>query len=122
MIEPATEFGNLNGSPFVKEVRPLSDDERATLMDVAALLQEKGLTDRVGISLLHKHFDLAADEVMVEEESQGSRVLTSAPAKVESLLGRSYLETNWRIEDGKLIPIGACATGMYGQHYGYKND
>jgi hypothetical protein len=86
------------------------------------VLERHGKQHLFGVVLLHKHFDLEDDEILLEEQNPSARSISSHAVKVSELAGKSYKVTSWRLDHGTIRPIGCCAMGMYGQHYGYKDD
>jgi hypothetical protein len=70
--------------------------------------------------LLHKHFDLAADEQLVEYTDAEARLLTIKPVN-RSEVGQ-MIETIWELGDGqndKKVSLGcaqSCWTNVHGGH------
>jgi hypothetical protein len=66
------------------------------------LLQKAGLTPLVGVSRLHKHFDLAADEVIVSMLSNDRSEITTSVRKAGELHGgvQNYIPMTWAFRDG----------------------
>jgi hypothetical protein len=83
----------------IDEVLPLSDDDHAVLKEIGDILRRHQLTDRFGVCLLHKHFDISGDEELVEETDAESRVSTVRVAKRVNNSGRT-IETMWRYANG----------------------
>jgi hypothetical protein len=50
----------------IADVKPIGDPDAACLEDVRLVLARHNALDRFGIALLHNHFDLADDEMMLE--------------------------------------------------------
>jgi hypothetical protein len=113
---------NWNDLPDIDEIDPVEGtEEEACLAEVQEVLERHGKTARFGLVLLHKHFDLADNEVMMEDWDPASRTLTSRPIEVEDLVGKSLKPTTWRFDRPDMPVVGACASGIYGAHYGYKD-
>lgn len=89
----------------VDEVEPLSDRDHLVLTDLRDVLRKHGVTDRFGVCLLHRHFDLNDDEVLVESTDPGARVSTLTVARRNSIQGRS-IETVWRFSKDRSIVAG----------------
>lgn len=83
----------------IDEVRPLDDGDFQVLREMGDVLRKHGCTDRFGVCLLHKHFDLAEGEELVEETDVERRVSTIAVRKAASDRG-STIETLWRFTTG----------------------
>jgi hypothetical protein len=66
------------------------------------LLQKAGLTPLVGISRLHKHFDLAADAAIVSMLSNDRSEFTTSLRKAGELHGgvQYYIPMIWAFRDG----------------------
>lgn len=92
--------------PDVDLVRPVDDSDQACIDAVRAVLREHGALSRFGLTLLHSHFPVHPDEIMVERVDQESRTLTIAPAKGDTV--QSTIETSWRLDHPE--GILACET------------
>ena len=51
--------------PDIAETKPLSASERECLREIRDVLVRHGCLGLFGVNLIHKHFDIADDEVMV---------------------------------------------------------
>lgn len=71
--------------PHLHDVRPLDASDAPCLAEIEAVLARHGKAGRFGVSLLHRHFDLAEDERLVEVIDAESRTLTSRPVKAGEL-------------------------------------
>lgn len=90
----------------IHEVEPINDGDLDCLAEVRRVLKAHGMQDRFGVALLHKHFDMAADEVLVEETDVEGRVLTIKPVK-ESGAGKN-IQTIWKLTDGEHRAMLGC--------------
>lgn len=82
----------------IDDVATLGPGDQAVLSQVRQVLEENGALDRFGLTLLHSHFDLAPDEVLVETVDAESRTLTIRPrGKVELMQETDPVETSWRL-------------------------
>ena len=66
---------------------------------------------RIGLALIHSHFDLLPDEVMVETVDHEARVCTMRPMKRDAISSDGELiPTIWQVgQDGaELIPVQYC--------------
>jgi len=91
-------------APDIAEVSPLSDEDGACLRDLRDVLARHGRLDRFGISLIHKHFDIAADECLIETIDVEARTLTVRPIRKEGM--GKVIQTQWRMTDG--APLLVC--------------
>jgi hypothetical protein len=83
--------------PDIDDVRPYGPDDDACFDDLRAVLEKHGALNRFGITLLHQHFDLRDDEVIVENVDKENRILLSTPVQSTGI-GNS-VETSWRFEE-----------------------
>jgi hypothetical protein len=90
-------------SPDISEAEPLSELDTECLNEVRAVLRRHGALDRFGICLLHEHFDIADDEVMVESVDVDQRTLTTRPVHRDQLTGARSIETSWRLDSGDAL-------------------
>ncbi len=80
---------------MMNDVHAISEADKECLMEVAAVLQKHGALNRFGVTLLHRHFEIAEDEVLVEDCDREARTLTSRPVKESQLARFDAAETNW---------------------------
>ena len=116
-----TQWGKL---PDIDDVEPIGDKDVACLQEVYAVLKKHGCDTRFGVAMLHKHFEIANDELLVEETDKENRVLTIKPVK------RAYagplMETIWQLESdsaGKVM-MGCrqfCPTDERNTHLGSRH-
>jgi len=72
----------------IADVDPIGDADAACLEEIRQALLKHGKTARFGVSLLHSHFGLAADEIMLEETNVATREQWVRP------VSRQYLTDN----------------------------
>ncbi len=70
-----------NELPDISEVDPVSEKERGCLEAVRQVIDAHGCITRFGVTLLHNHFHLAEDEILVETSNSEDRSLVSPPAQ-----------------------------------------
>lgn len=84
-------------TPDIEDVRPLSEMDADCLREVREVLVKHGALGRFAVSLIHKHFDIAANEQMVEFTDITNRSMTIRPvAESESL---QTVQTTWRFAE-----------------------
>lgn len=93
--------------PDIDEVAPVGPPDQACIDEVRAVLEKHGALRRFGLTLLHQHFDIAADEVLVETIDQENRILTTQPMSIDALTG-SGVETSWRLDSPSRMQV--CET------------
>jgi hypothetical protein len=101
------------------ECQPLADDDLECMKDVRAALAKHGKLDRFALHLIHKHFDLSDDEILVEYSDADSREQFFRVEKAESLNARQSIPTTWTLE--RIEPMARCvcatrASGHLGRH------
>jgi hypothetical protein len=92
VILESVQFASLTD---VDDVAPISDKDHDVLEEVRDVLRKHGVTDRFGICLLHRHFDLAEDEILMESTDVTARrsVLEVMPKLDHDV---RTLPTQWR--------------------------
>lgn len=89
----------INEVPDISNVQRVSDQDRACLKELRAVLRRHGLTGKFGIALLHKHFDLAEDEVLVERCDTETRTLVASPMRRAEIRRDKSITTLWKFSD-----------------------
>jgi hypothetical protein len=103
----------------IDDVQPINDRDLTCLAAVRDVLEEYGMRERFGVALLHKHFDMAEDEILVEYTDKEDRVLTIKPVKKDE--AGSVIETIWEMGDsnGNKAILGCrqyCGKDIHGNH------
>lgn len=94
MTQPRRPLAKL---PSVFDVVPVGPQDDPCLNEIREVLDRHNALQRFGVTLLHEHFDVGEDEVLVESIDVGNRTLTLRPMKIDAPnLG---LETSWRLDD-----------------------
>lgn len=75
------------GLPDIDVVAPIDDVDLAVLDEIREVLQRRGAINRFGIAVLHSHFDVDPDEVLVETVDRSTRTLTTQPMKTAEMAG-----------------------------------
>jgi hypothetical protein len=91
----------------IGEVPALSPEDSECIEEIAAVLRKHGRLERFGVTLLHQHFEIAADEILMEECDPETRTLTIVPTPRAELSNLTFKETSWRLDSGK--PVMSCA-------------
>lgn len=106
----------------IDEVAPLSLKDEACIREIKAVLGKYDSLSRFGLTLLHQHFDVADDEMLVEECDAENRRLTIMPQKLSALAGIPTVSTNWRLDTGavmaKCIQVRPKDRDFPGKHTG----
>lgn len=91
----------------IDEIEPLNDKDVPALREIRDVLQRHGLIERLGVALLHSHFDLRDNEVMVETADPSARVLTLHPMP-ETQVGENVVGTIWMLQDDPVRAMAWC--------------
>ncbi|OJJ22893.1 hypothetical protein BKI52_00650 [marine bacterium AO1-C] len=97
---------NVNPYAALKDIDvidPFTDEDRETLELVREVLRKRNAIDRFGITLLHDHFEVNDDEILLETCDHETRTLTIRPYRNEELKEADidedgYVQTNWRFD------------------------
>lgn len=91
----------------IAEVDPVTDKDADVLRDLHEVLMKHNAVDRFGIMLIHKHFDLAENEQMVEFTDVENRRLTLQPM-LEGTVANT-IQTSWKFPSDPDAPREAMA-------------
>jgi hypothetical protein len=92
-----------NRLPDIHSVQRRQESEAAAFAEIRAVLERHGLQHKYGLALLHKHFDLAADEVMAEFTDFDCRILTSRSVKRGDPTLANAVETQWSLSNDNVM-------------------
>jgi hypothetical protein len=95
----------------INEITPRQPAEDACFAELQAVLKRHKLEKRYGITLLHKHFDIADDEMLVEHTDLTTRTLTSRPQKIGSIPNENVMEVTWSMDTD--TTMGICVTRCF---------
>ena len=84
--------------PDIDEVEPFNEDDEACLLELKAVLEKHGRLSKFGLTLLHSHFPMAEDEILVEVCDINNRTLTSKPMKTDRSDRNKAIQTMWRFD------------------------
>lgn len=113
VVQPM-QWKNIRDLP---DVEPLSDADLECLAEVRSVLQRYKVIDRFAIHLVHKHFDLAADEILVEYSDAVKRTQTIRVEKMADADLQNSIPTTWILDELKPTTICVCAIRA-GSHLG----
>lgn len=93
----------INNLHSITEVQPFGNEANdvACFNELRDVLAKHNKLERFGLCLLHKHFDVKSDEILVESCDTLNRTLTIRPEKVNPKVGQEddLMDTNWRFFD-----------------------
>lgn len=97
-----------------------TEDDNDLFRELAEVLKKHSALDRFGVTLLHKHFDIAADEALLETTDIAGRRQTLEIAKRSELSQRSAVETSWRLGPNGEALWGCVCVEIQGEHAGHR--
>jgi hypothetical protein len=100
----------VNRLTAINQVERRLESEAGLFGEVRDLLKRYGVEKKYGLVLLHKHFDLAEDEVLMEYTDVENRTLITKPAPRSEVLAGNVVETVWSLETGNMTTacVGFC--------------
>lgn len=101
------DISAINDLPHINDIAPMNDADMPCINELREVLKKHGALDRFGITLLHKHFDVEADEVLVERTDESTKVQTIKPYK-KAGLDTCIQQTAWRLSDD--VAVMGCYT------------
>ncbi|MCB0448176.1 MAG: hypothetical protein KDD03_11840 [Gelidibacter sp.] len=83
----------------IDEVEPINDKDHEVLEEIRNILVKHQYTERFGITLLHKHFDIADDEILMETTDEVARTSVVQAQKKDGQEKINSIETMWKFSD-----------------------
>jgi hypothetical protein len=106
------------------KVEPFSETDKACMEDLREVLRKHNKLDRFGVTLLHKHFDITDDEMLVETVDEIKRIQTARPMKKSEIatLDGQMVETCWSLQEGAAMRVckRVCFQAHGGHHTGHQ--
>ena len=103
LLEPVSPWNRLKD---IHDVEPIGTEDHACLAEIREVLNRHGKRERFGVALLHKHFDLAHDEMLVEETDVEARTLTIKPIATSE--APATIQTIWMLLEGDNQAMMGC--------------
>lgn len=82
-------------TPKFDEVKPYSSDDETCFRELREVLLKHDAIDRFGVCLLHEHFPMDDEEMLLETVDEQARTMTISPARMTGEES-GVLETIWR--------------------------
>jgi hypothetical protein len=89
----------------IDEVDARSQADDKCFAELRTVLERHNALGRFGITLLHQHFDIGDDELLVEEVDVESRTLTIVPVLRTEVMRTRVKETNWRLDSDVAMSV-----------------
>ena len=80
----------------IDDVEPISDKDYEVLEEIRKILAKHEYTNRFGVTLLHKHFDISDDEVLMETTDEVARTSVVKAQKADGSEKINSIETMWK--------------------------
>ncbi|HEX5997891.1 MAG TPA: hypothetical protein VFZ16_00615 [Hyphomicrobiaceae bacterium] len=90
---------SVNTLGHIDDINHRLPEDDAVFAEVREVLKRHGAETKYGLTLLHKHFDLKADEVLVEYTDVTSRTQLTKPVRIDDIADKNLIETMWRLDD-----------------------
>lgn len=104
-----TAAKNWNDLDDLMDVHTMSSTDEECINEIQSVIEKYGLTGKFGVSLLHKHFDLENDEILLETNDPIQRELSSRPVKISEISSKDYIPTIIRFDDGQKYGCSYCS-------------
>lgn len=102
-MQPLSCYQVNNELTHVDSVSPLNEDDTSCIKELRDVLERHGKLDRIGIHLLHKHFELNSDEILLETTDDSKREQNIRVVKTSNLpTDVTFLDTAWRLDSGEV--------------------
>lgn len=88
---------------------PFSGADAACFRDLRDVLKKHDALKRFGVFLIHKHFEIGADEELMECTDHPGRQLTINPRKKADIDPDTSIATNWIFTDTEEIAAACCS-------------
>jgi hypothetical protein len=107
MSQPTLETVQWSSLPDIDAVQPIGEADVQVLDEYDVLLRNNR-SDRFGVCLLHKHFEIASNEIAVEYTDIEARTSTVVVEPSESPSGGNHIETVWRFKHDGPVAVTVC--------------
>lgn len=104
MLELHMRGLQINELPDISAVAEFNALDTACLTELREVIRRHGLTQKFGIALLHRHFELADDEVLLETCDVEGRSLLTRPVRRSEIQAGQNVTTLWKfVADGEAV-------------------
>lgn len=107
--------------PDIDDVEVRSEADDACFAEIRDVLKRHSALGRFGVTLLHQHFDIADDELLVEQVDVDTRTLTIRPVPAAEVAARPVKETHWRLDTDAAVtacvPVQHCYVDNNNDHH-----
>lgn len=99
---------NWNDLAEVVDVMTLDSRDEECLRAIQGVVESFELTGKFGVALLHKHFDIGDDEVLLETHDAAAKTLTTRAVSSSEVDLPSIATTVWRFDGGARYGCSYC--------------
>ena len=98
----------------LRDVPALDRHDLACMAELREVLQRHGRLQRFALHLVHKHFELAADEVLVEYSDPRAREQSLRVERRDAAVLQGAIPTTWTLAEPQ--PLVACVCAYRTEH------
>jgi hypothetical protein len=98
----------------IDDVRPIDDTDAPVLDDIRTVLEKHGSLDRFGVALLHRHFDVADSELMLETTDVSAREHWVRPVRRAELAAKGLTVQSTILRFDETGPVQYCGCSADG--------
>ena len=104
----------------IDDIEPIGDADTACIHELYEVLKRHDKQDRFGLVMLHKHFEMQDDEILLERTETAQRRLVLEPAKISAPEAARSVQTSWRLSEagGEMMRVcqRQCFRNIQGGH------
>ena len=104
-----TQAKNWNDLSNLLDVAHLSETDSQCLNEIQSILNKYDLTQKFGVALLHKHFELDEDEMLIERTYLKDKHLVTKPEKIGESNPDDLVTTMWRFDKDQRYGCSLCS-------------
>lgn len=101
-----------NSFEFVEHSEALDGTDFECFSEIKKVLEKYGKSDRFGVALLHKHFEMEGQEVLVETTDVENRSMSIQPQILDSS-NINMIDTQWYLGGSMPLSLVKCRTGWH---------
>ena len=85
------------GLTHITKVIPLNEEDKSLMNELYEVLKKHNALDKVGVTLLHEHFEMSENEILIENEI-AENTTEFVTIDLSSINKLEYKETSWRLD------------------------
>lgn len=94
------------------ETAALSADDLKCFAEIREVLRKYNNLERFGVTLLHRHFDLQDNEILMETSNAGTRTMSLEP-RILDTTDVTAIDTQWYLGQSMPLSLVKCRTSMH---------